>query len=1043
MELALLLGVGLTGYYLNKFDNYQTTKLLKDEKKSSNGQNNRNYSGRNSKKTLTSRSMNKNDLLDVSENLADNSSSIKKILDHNNPEKLETFSDSNFNVKESLQSKQSFPEYLSQFDVQTFDSFGDPSAPNDIYQTSDKAKLTDLERKISYQERWSPYGRGTMSYGIFPDNQLTHHNMVPFYNTKHGYGSNELHNEHLMNYKNELFSGNLKSTWRRKMEVGPLFEPTAELYYPNGTPVRSDEETSRYIPSRYFQKEKPFEEVRVTPGLNLNYDEIGTHGYHSLYRIPIKTVDELRVKPKITYEGRVVPGMKGEKRPIQAPVFTYKPDTFKITSEIDLLPNSDLVDGPYIRNHFIMKETDRSGQHIEYTGGAYTNESAVGKNVPECMREKCKYSTKQNFVLPKPLQKFSRDGTIFNPNVESYDLPFNFRSQTTENEHIGNANIGSETNIYVEPMDVVRITSKELFADQPFLCRQVRTNTMRGTVHSFDVVNPTIKEIAVENRLNPNVNLDSKQRVYHSDSAKNTLRETYSEQVTPIDGDNRTYANWMDQTKNTVRETTIQIPYQSMVTPINQNQGSQKPQDIPRDSLKETTTQIPRQTFIIPPNRQLVVGLQDIPRSTNRETTSFPSCQGTITPKNHQWGSLHPQDQIKTTTKETIDIPYQSILSAKERKDRSRPQDQIKTTTRETTVQIPCPLFILTSDQHPRMPLQDPTKNTMKETAVIPSRTNITMDDRGNKPHPQDYAKTTIKESTVQIPYQIQTVTSNHFQGKSGSFDRSPPRTTTNEQTITIPYNQILGSHGKLIVHPQGLARETTRESTIQIPYNTVITSSPGQPVRLQDVAKITSKETMLELPPNMIATGSQQGKSGSFNHLPTKETMKETTVDLKHIGTPAGDVSSHGHGYLSQNMYLPNTNKQFTCQEVYITPLEGNNKNRPYMDALNAQMSNRKELLQQYRPPTNSNINVGPDPNMMNVRQKDDENNLEFLMPVYSTNYHSEKPVTITTSRKQDKFRNEKCFSNNINLPEIRFIDPVMLEQLKNNRYHIPLFIE
>ncbi|MEM0354147.1 MAG: hypothetical protein QXW79_01060 [Thermoplasmata archaeon] len=1023
MELALLLGIGLAGYYFNKFDDHQSTKLSENGRKFKNVKNNMDYNRYGSKKTLLPRSVNINDLLDVSENLPDNSRSIKKILNNSSP--------------------QNFPEYLSQFNIQTFDSFGPPSAPNDVYQSNDKAKLADLERKISYQEKWSQYGIGSMSYGIFPDNQLTHNNMVPFYNTKYGYGSNDLHNKHLMNYKNELFSGNLKDTWRKKMEVGPLFEPVADLFYPNGTPVRSDEETSRYIPSRYFQKEKPFEEIRVTPGLNLKYDEIGTHGYHSLYRIPVKTVDELRVKPKITYEGRIIPGMKEEKRPIQAPVFTYKPNTFKITSEIDLLPKSDLVDGPYIRNHFIMKETDRSGQHIEYTGGAYINESAIGKNVPEFMREKYKYSTKQNFTLPKPLQKFSRDGTLFSPNVESYNLPFNFRTLSSENKYVSNTNVADETNIYVEPMDAVRITSKELFVDQPFLCRQIRTNTMRGTVHSFDVVNPTIKEVAVENRLNPNISLDSKQRVYHSDSAKDTLREIYGEQVTPIDGNELTYANWTDRTKNTIRETTIQIPYQSMVTPINQNQGSQKPHNIPRDSLKETTTQIPRQTFVIPPNYQMIVGLQDIPRNTARETIVIPPCRGTIAEANHQWGILHPQDQTRTTIKEIIDnIPYQSVLSAKERKNTVRPQNQTKTTTRETTVQVPSKLFILASDKYPKVSSQDLTKNTLKETVVTPFQTSITMNDHSTKLHLQDYSKTTIKESTVQIPYQFQTITTNQHQGKSGTFSYSPSRTTTKEQTVTIPYNQILGSHGKLVVQPQDLARQTTRESTIQIPYNTVITSSTEQPVRLQDVTKITTKETVLELPPNVIATGDHQGKSGSFSRLPTRETMKETMVIPKHIGTPAKDVNSRGHGYLAQSMHLPNTNRQFTCQEIYITPLEGDSKNRPYMDALNAQINNRKELLQQYHPPTNSNINIGPDPDMVNVRQKDDENNLDFLMPIYSTNNNSKKPATIMTSRKHNKNWDGKCILSNSRNPEIKFIDPVMLEQLKNNQYHIPLSI-
>ena len=30
----------------------------------------------------------------------------------------------------------------------------------------------------------------------------------------------------------------------------------------------------------------------------------------------------------------------------------------------------------------------------------------------------------------------------------------------------------------------------------------------------------------------------------------------------------------------------------------------------------------------------------------------------------------------------------------------------------------------------------------------------------------------------------------------------------------------------------------------------------------------------------------------------------------------------------MAEKMYAPNTNKQFTCQEVYVPPLEGESKN-------------------------------------------------------------------------------------------------------------------
>ena len=45
-----------------------------------------------------------------------------------------------------------------------------------------------------------------------------------------------------LNFKNELFTGNLKTTWNKKEEVRPFFTPVADLSYIYGTPVRPEGE---------------------------------------------------------------------------------------------------------------------------------------------------------------------------------------------------------------------------------------------------------------------------------------------------------------------------------------------------------------------------------------------------------------------------------------------------------------------------------------------------------------------------------------------------------------------------------------------------------------------------------------------------------------------------------------------------------------------------------------------------------------------------------------------------------------------------------
>lgn len=995
-------------------------------------------------------------LLDISEKITDNCKSIKRILGRN---------------KRMQNSNE--PEYLSQFSLQTFDSEGIPSATNDVYQTNDKNKLADLERQISYQEGWSQYDKGSMSYGIYPDNQLIHDNMVPYYSPKYGYGSNDLYNETVKNYKNELFTGNLKSTWKKKQEVAPLFAPAANSSFIYGTPIYSEKQRERYIPSRHRQNEKLFEEEWVTPGVNLGPYEKGTHGYQSMYRVPYKTVDELRgpAKPKITYEGRIIEGQKGQARPIQAPVIRYRPETYKTTTEDDLLPNASIVDGPKTRDNFIMKDTDRSKQHFEYTGGAYTSQESIGRNVPEHMREKCKFSQKQNFKLPKPLQKYAKNETQYNPNLQSYDLPFTARDQTIHSNHIGAA--GRNGVIYASPMDIAKTTTKETTDNIPFVPSQVAPNTMRGTVQPMDIAKPTIKETTIENQLNPYAaSLNTIQRVYYSDVAKATTKETTLDPVVPINAgiQNNIYTSWMDIAKETTKETTAQIPYQTIMTPIGQHQRTPSPQDIAKITMKESTVQIPYQTMVTPIDQhQRAPNPQDVVRTTTKESTIQIPYQTIVTPINQQQRAPNHSDIAKNTIKEsTVQVPYQTMVTPiNQQQSPTTLQDIAKTTNKETTIQTPWNTFITPVDQHQQpVSLQDIAKTTTKETTVqtpwnnfitpisqqqhavnpqdsakttirettvqIPYQTVITPTGQQQRtPNPQDVARTTTKETTVVIPYQSN-IQNNQIQGKAQTFSRTPLRTTTKEQTVIIPYQSYITAvnQQQRAPNPQDVAKPTLKEQTVQIPHNTHVIAV-GQQQRapdLQDLPKTTTKEQTVQIPYHTYTTPINQstGKANTFNRIPPKTTVKETTIDNKHIGMVEKDINGKGYGYLAEKMDAPNTNRQFTGQEVYISPIGGNVNNRPYNDAYNAEINDNREKLQVYREPTTCNVNLGPDSANITVRVSNDNN----CMPAPRIGY--------SVNNQLDRLKTETYMKSDSSTTLAKYLDDMVLEQLNTNPYHI-----
>jgi hypothetical protein len=70
--------------------------------------------------------------------------------------------------------------------------------------------------------------------------------------------------------------------------------------------------------SRYENHNLPFEQLKVGPGVGLEYDDGPTGGFHQdirKYQLP-KTVDNLRAKnnPRVSYTGRIVKGKKEIKR---------------------------------------------------------------------------------------------------------------------------------------------------------------------------------------------------------------------------------------------------------------------------------------------------------------------------------------------------------------------------------------------------------------------------------------------------------------------------------------------------------------------------------------------------------------------------------------------------------------------------------------------------------------------------------------------------------------------------------------------------------
>jgi len=151
--------------------------------------------------------------------------------------------------------------FLNQFTPMAFNNPSDPAAQNKIPEQVGNISRLSLERNLCADEGFSNCG-DKMTYGVIPENQLTHNNMQPDFRPKKGYGANVDEHKHIHDVsqrKLDLFTGSLNNLdYRPKTERKPLFNPMIGLTHIYGTPVMTSEYESRFIPSRERRNEKPF-----------------------------------------------------------------------------------------------------------------------------------------------------------------------------------------------------------------------------------------------------------------------------------------------------------------------------------------------------------------------------------------------------------------------------------------------------------------------------------------------------------------------------------------------------------------------------------------------------------------------------------------------------------------------------------------------------------------------------------------------------------------------------------------------------------------
>lgn len=204
-----------------------------------------------------------------------------------------------------------------------------------------------------------------------------HNNMVPFF------GANVTQSVYSGATDGVLdtYTGTGKNTFFHKEEAEAMFKPEAGTGLPWGRQVETDFEQSRMVTSMSMKNVAPIDRVNVGPGVNDGYTNLPSGGYQQdairEYALP-RTTDEIRVanKPKLTYEGEVVPGSHFiTEMGIQAPVKKNRPDRFQVLTAPDgSLPHANTTLGQQVASAIyptnLMKLQNRESTSAEFKGTA-------------------------------------------------------------------------------------------------------------------------------------------------------------------------------------------------------------------------------------------------------------------------------------------------------------------------------------------------------------------------------------------------------------------------------------------------------------------------------------------------------------------------------------------------------------------------------------------------------------------------------------------------------------------------------------------------
>jgi hypothetical protein len=390
--------------------------------------------------------------------------------------------------------------FTTQFNSLKFDNPSVPVSSNAVpnMNCNDASiRRKEIERSLALNEGFSNFENADMTYGLTSKENFLHNNMQPYFKGKGGY--NELMQDKMGEIgkrKVELYTGsNNRDDYKNRKEQTPLFDPITNMTNTFGNPVMTDFYESRYIPSKERRNEKLLQPKKVTPGLNLGYNEDAKFGNFDPTRILPKTIDEIRTKDKqqVTYTLPVTGGQKGSNGQIAPNVVKNKPLQFVEYGENDLQKNYSTSFAPSTRLNFNPETIATKNRGLIDKPNYGIALSTNNKLTPHEFKGKIKEPFKQTFEQSEPTNVKLNQSLVNRPNIISI-VPKQTQRDNNLN-YLGPTISNTNKNIAIDYTDVPNITQRNINNKYDRAGQTIGNGYKNTTVDYNDVPNTTQRNI--------------------------------------------------------------------------------------------------------------------------------------------------------------------------------------------------------------------------------------------------------------------------------------------------------------------------------------------------------------------------------------------------------------------------------------------------------------------------------------------------------------------------------------------------------------------